>query len=64
MFTKKHKQELCYYTMINMNSIVETTQKPISSSIPWVEKYRPTNFSDIVLDDTNRQIFENILNKN
>lgn len=35
-----------------------------NTSIPWVEKYRPTNFSDIVLDDTNRKIFENILNKN
>lgn len=35
-----------------------------NSTIPWVEKYRPTNFKDIVLDDTNRQIFENILNKN
>ena len=34
------------------------------SSIPWVEKYRPTNFEEIVLDDTNRQIFENILKKN
>ena len=33
-------------------------------SIPWVEKYRPTNFDDIVLDDINRQIFKNILNKN
>jgi replication factor C subunit 3/5 len=33
-------------------------------SIPWVEKYRPTNFNDIVLDDTNREIFLNILEKN
>lgn len=31
--------------------------------IPWVEKYRPTNFNDIVLDDTNRTIFLNILEK-
>jgi len=34
------------------------------SSIPWVEKYRPSNFEDIVLDDMNRQIFRNILKKN
>jgi len=34
------------------------------SSIPWVEKYRPTNFNDIVLDDTNREIFLNVLEKN
>jgi replication factor C subunit 3/5 len=33
-------------------------------SIPWVEKYRPTNFDDIVLDPINRNIFQNILNKN
>jgi replication factor C subunit 3/5 len=35
-----------------------------SADIPWVEKYRPTNFEDIVLDDMNRQIFQNILTKN
>jgi replication factor C subunit 3/5 len=33
-------------------------------SIPWVEKYRPTNFDDIVLDPINRRIFQNILEKN
>jgi replication factor C subunit 3/5 len=33
-------------------------------SIPWVEKYRPNNFDDIVLDPINRKIFKNILNKN
>jgi replication factor C subunit 3/5 len=32
--------------------------------IPWVEKYRPSQFSDIVLDPTNREIFENILSTN
>lgn len=31
------------------------------SSIPWVEKYRPSNFEDIVLDNVNRKIFENII---
>lgn len=34
-----------------------------SQSIPWVEKYRPTEFSNIVLDNTNRNIFENIIKK-
>jgi len=33
-------------------------------NIPWVEKYRPTNFDDIVLDPINRKIFKNILDKN
>lgn len=32
--------------------------------IPWVEKYRPTKFQDIVLDDINRTIMENILKNN
>ena len=31
---------------------------------PWVEKYRPTNFDDIVLDDINKNILNNILNSN
>ena len=34
------------------------------STIPWVEKYRPTNFNDIILDDNNHRIFNNILKKN
>jgi DNA polymerase III delta prime subunit len=33
------------------------------NSIPWVEKYRPTKFAQIVLDETNRKLFENILEK-
>jgi len=33
-------------------------------TIPWVEKYRPTQFQDIVLDPLNRKIFQNILEKN
>jgi len=32
-------------------------------SIPWVEKYRPVQFDDIVLDPINRKIFKNILEK-
>jgi replication factor C subunit 3/5 len=34
------------------------------NNIPWVEKYRPTNFDNIVLDSLNRQIFQRVLEKN
>lgn len=30
-------------------------------NIPWVEKYRPDNFNEIVLDPVNKQIFKNII---
>lgn len=30
---------------------------------PWVEKYRPTQFDHIVLDASNRNLFQQILNK-
>lgn len=30
-------------------------------NIPWVEKYRPTEFENIVLDPTNKKLFGNIL---
>lgn len=33
-------------------------------NIPWVEKYRPDNFDDIVLDIYNKEIFENMLKNN
>ena len=29
--------------------------------IPWVEKYRPTRFEDIVMDETNRKFFTKVL---
>ena len=32
--------------------------------VPWVEKYRPTTFKDIVLDSTNRRILGNVLSQN
>ena len=32
-------------------------------AIPWVEKYRPTQFDDIVLDPLNRTFFENVVKK-
>jgi len=33
-------------------------------NIPWVEKYRPDNFNDIVLDENNKIIFDNMLKNN
>ena len=32
--------------------------------IPWIEKYRPQCFEDIVLDETNKDFFESILKLN
>jgi replication factor C subunit 3/5 len=37
------------------------TPSPSKNCIPWVEKYRPTNFDNIVLDPINRTLFQNIL---
>ena len=45
-------------------------KKPMSikgsekETVPWVEKYRPTRFEEIVLDPMNREIFKNILDNN
>jgi replication factor C subunit 3/5 len=36
----------------------------LKDNIPWVEKYRPTKFNNIVLDPINRKIFQNILDRN
>ena len=35
-----------------------------SENIPWVEKYRPTNFKDIVLDEINKKFLLNIIESN
>lgn len=35
-----------------------------TSSIPWVEKYRPSTFESIVLDPLNKIILNNIIEKN
>lgn len=35
-----------------------------NKSIPWLEKYRPSSFNDIVLGESNHLLFRNILDKN
>ena len=36
----------------------------VDGSTPWVEKYRPTHFDDIVLDDINKKILLSIIENN
>jgi replication factor C subunit 3/5 len=43
---------------------IEISIKQDKQNIPWVEKYRPTHFEDIVLEPINKKIFENILHNN
>jgi replication factor C subunit 3/5 len=43
---------------------VEIAIQQDKQNIPWVEKYRPTHFEDIVLEPINKKIFENILKNN
>lgn len=40
---------------------VDSTRQ--SESMPWIEKYRPNHFDDIVLDPLNRVFFRNIIDK-
>ena len=35
----------------------------MNKNIPWVEKYRPTDFNDVIFSETNQIIFEEIINK-
>ena len=35
----------------------------LKEDIPWVEKYRPTHFDNIVLDPINRKLFKQIIKK-
>ena len=36
----------------------------INDNIPWVEKYRPTDLNDIILDNINKKIIDNIIKDN
>jgi replication factor C subunit 3/5 len=46
-----------------MNMNIATIAAAVQSSTPWVEKYRPKTFDNIVLDETNKTILENIIEK-
>jgi DNA polymerase III delta prime subunit len=46
-----------------MSADIVESSEPNVRTIPWVEKYRPTNFEQIVLDEMNQRIFRNILAK-
>ena len=46
-------------TTLAIASTKPTTSTSIST--PWVEKYRPTEFKDIVLDEINQKILDNII---
>ena len=50
--------------IINTENRFDTTSNNINNSTPWVEKYRPSNFNDIVLDDINKKIIESIIENN
>jgi len=41
-----------------------TTESIPETNIPWVEKYRPTQFDEIVMDTVNHHLFTQILEKN
>ena len=48
---------------INMDMNIAAIAAAVQSSTPWVEKYRPKTFDNIVLDETNKTILENIIEK-
>ena len=43
------------------NPCIHTNDDDVNNSTPWVEKYRPSTFNDIVLDDINKKIIESII---
>ena len=51
-------------TNADVAAVTTATTHSINNSMPWVEKYRPSCFDDIVLDPMNRTILSNILKTN
>jgi replication factor C subunit 3/5 len=52
------------YNTISNTNINSNNNLNDNISIPWVEKYRPSSFSKIVLDPFNKKIMDNILKEN
>ena len=50
--------------MSNTNFHIQCPSNPNTCTMPWVEKYRPSCFDDIVLDPINKTILSNILKTN
>jgi replication factor C subunit 3/5 len=48
----------------NNSSNSNSNNVKINNSTPWVEKYRPSNFDEIVLDDINKNILISIIENN
>ena len=48
----------------NEHSIATSTAHSVNHAMPWVEKYRPSCFDEIVLEPMNRTILSNILKTN
>jgi len=44
-------------SLTNLNLNINTENE----SIPWIEKFRPSEFEDIVLDPLNKEILQNII---
>lgn len=47
-----------------MDGVLSQTAQMTNNSMPWVEKYRPSCFDEIVLEPMNRTILSNILKTN
>jgi replication factor C subunit 3/5 len=51
-------------TTININGTGTNNSEFFKNSTPWVEKYRPSCFEDIVLDPLNKTLLKNIIDNN
>jgi len=50
--------------IVKENEVDNNNNNKSNNSTPWVEKYRPMNFDDIVLDEINRNILLSIIENN